>query len=83
MISSIAITLSDSGSEATGHSYVQVYQQALDFPGQVIFAGEYFDEFRCVDSNWPFATRDIQYPLFEDLSRNLKDPSLTFKNVPV
>ena len=83
VISNIDITLADSGSEATGHSYVQVYQKAPDRPLQVIFAGEYFDEFRCVDGEWSFATRDIRYPLFGDLSGHLKDPSLTFKNAPV
>ena len=52
-------------------------------PLQVIFAGEYFDEFRCVNGEWSFATRDIRYSLFGDLSGHLKDPSLTFRNAPV
>ena len=36
VISNIDITLADSGSEATRHSYVQVYQQTPDRPLQVI-----------------------------------------------
>ena len=83
VISNIDITLADSGSEATGHSYVQVYQKAPDRPLQVIFAGEYFDEFRCMGGERSFANRDIRYPLFGDLSGHLKDPSLTFRNAPV
>ena len=82
VISNIDIAVADSGSKATGHSYVQVYQQALGRPLRVIFAGEYFDEFRCVDGEWSFATRDIRYPLYGDLSGHLKDPTLTFKNAP-
>ena len=72
--SNIDITFADSGSEATRHSYVLVYQQVPDRPLQVIFAGEYFDEFRCVDGKWSFATRDIRYLLFGDLSDHLKAP---------
>ena len=83
VISNIDITLADSGSEATGHSYVQVYQQTSDRPLQVIFAGEYFDEFRCMGGEWSFATRDIRCPLFGDLTDHLKDPSLTFRDAPV
>ena len=82
VVSNIDITLADSGSEARGHSYVQVYQQTPDRPLQVIFVGEYFDEFRYIDGEWSFATRDIRHPLFGDLSGHLRDPSLTFKNTP-
>ena len=82
VVSNIDITLADSGSEARGHSYVQVYQQTPDRPLQVIFVGEYFDEFRYIDGEWSFATRDIRHPLFGDLSGHPRDPSLTFKNTP-
>ena len=82
VVSNIDITLADSGSEARGHSYVQVYQQTPGRPLQVIFVGEYSDEFRYIDGEWSFATRDIRHPLFGDLSGQLRDPSLTFKNTP-
>ena len=76
-ITNITIDVNDTKTEATAHSYVTVFQQTDSFPLQAIYAGEYFDEFECVDDEWRFTKREIKNSLPGDMRAHLKKPSLT------
>ncbi len=65
------------GDDAKAHSYVTVYQATEDFPLQVIFAGDYFDSYRKENGEWRFAMREIRHSLIGDMSKHLRQPSLT------
>ncbi len=76
-ISNITIDVDQAASTAAAHSYVIVYQQTESLPLQPIFAGDYFDEFECIEGEWRFSKREIRHSLIGDMSANLKVPSLT------
>ena len=77
VLSNIEITLQANNQSASAHSYVSVYQQTNDFPLQVIFVGEYFDQFECVNDRWRFKRRDIRRSLIGNLTAHLRQPGLT------
>jgi len=77
VISNIQIDIDDRGTAANARSYVTVYQATDDLPLQVIFAGEYFDQFVKENDQWRFAVRDVRHALIGDMSKHLRIPSLT------
>jgi 3-phenylpropionate/cinnamic acid dioxygenase small subunit len=81
IVSNVTIEVDATADCARGHSYVTVYQQVSERPLQVIFAGEYFDEFERQEGAWRFKSRDIRHPLIGDLRGHLKLPSATFPTV--
>jgi 3-phenylpropionate/cinnamic acid dioxygenase small subunit len=82
VVTNVETAVLDNGVSATGHSYVTVYQQVGPRPLEVIFVGEYFDEFVREAGVWRFSRRDIQNPLYGDLSRHLRNPQATFPQAP-
>lgn len=75
--SNVTIEVSEKTYTAKGHSYVTVFQQTESFPLQPIFAGEYFDDFECVDGKWRFSRREIKNSLIGDMTAHLRNPSAT------
>jgi len=76
-LSNISIEVDEVAQTATAHSYVTVYQQTKALPLQPIYAGDYFDEFECINGAWRFSKREIRNSLIGDMSAHLKNPSAT------
>jgi hypothetical protein len=76
-ITNISIDVDEERNKATAHSYVTVYQGTEEFPLQVIFSGDYFDEFKKTDGAWCFSKREIRNSITGDMCAHLKIPSLT------
>ena len=76
-ITNININVDEEGKKATAHSYVTVYQGTSNFPLQVIFSGDYFDEFEKINETWFFSKREISNSITGDMTAHLKIPSLT------
>ena len=72
MTTNLDIRVDEEAGRAECQRYVVVIQQADDFPLQVIYSGEYFDEFtRQPNGDWRYSKLTIRKPLFGDLSRHL------------
>lgn len=66
------VTIDESGTSATTHSYYDVFQQVDDFLLQPIIGGRYHDRFAKVDGEWQWVERDYTLvDLVGDLSRHL------------
>jgi len=76
-LSNIQVDVHEQAGTAKARSYVTVFQQTDDFPLQVIFAGDYFDDFVCIDGAWQFLRREIKFSLIGDMSAHLRVPGLT------
>ncbi len=75
--SNVVIDVDESANAASAHSYVVVYQATEGFPLQAIYAGDYIDTFVRENGEWRFAVREIRHSLIGDMSRHLRQPSLT------
>jgi len=73
----VSLEIDEANGAAKGHCYVTVFQQTDEFPLQPIFAGDYYDEFECVDGVWRFSKREIRNSLIGDMSAHLKNPGDT------
>lgn len=71
----IDLAIDETAGTAKSQCYVTVFQQATDFPLQVIFSGHYFDDFARVDGVWNFKKRLIRYQLVGDMSAHVKTPT--------
>ncbi|MGH0002209.1 nuclear transport factor 2 family protein [Pseudovibrio ascidiaceicola] len=72
MTTNLDIRVDEEAGRAECQRYVVVVQQADDFPLQVIYSGEYFDEFiRQPNGEWRYSKLTISKPFFGDLSRHL------------
>ncbi|EEA94576.1 dioxygenase beta subunit [Pseudovibrio sp. JE062] len=72
MTTNLDIRVDEEAGRAECQRYVVVVQQADDFPLQVIYSGEYFDEFiRQQNGDWRYSKLTISKPFFGDLSRHL------------
>ena len=69
----IEIHVDAANATATSRSYVTIYQATPTFPLQVIFVGQYLDEFTKVDGTWWFATRVAVPHLVGDLSAHARE----------
>ena len=66
------VTIDESGTTATTHSYYDVFQQVDDSPLQPIIAGRYHDQFAKAGGEWQWVERDYTLvDLVGDLSRHL------------
>ncbi|CAB4739289.1 MAG: nuclear transport factor 2 family protein [Actinobacteria bacterium] len=66
------VTIDESGTSASTHSYYDVFQQVDDFPLQPIIGGRYHDLFAKVDGKWQWVERDYTLiDLVGDLSHHL------------
>ena len=77
VITNLTLKIDEAAGVASSHCYVTVYQQTPDFPLQVIFAGDYYDEFSRGVDGWAFAKREIRNSLIGNMQAHLKVPSLT------
>ena len=68
----IEIHVDSEAATATSRSYVTIYQATPTFPLQVIFVGQYLDEFSKIDGTWWFATRTSVPHLVGDLSAHAR-----------
>lgn len=66
------IVLSEDGRDATARSYVQILQEAPDFPLQIIGTGRYYDRFVQEKGEWRFEERTGVASLRGDFSRHLR-----------
>ena len=71
-VTNIDLDIDETRGVATCRSYVTLLQQTDDFPLQVVFSGEYSDDFEKVDVKWRFARRIIKRPFFGDMSAHNK-----------
>ncbi len=72
--SNIDLSIDEVSGTASSQCYVTVFQQAPDFPLQVIFSGHYFDDFARLDGRWRFKRRLIRHTLVGDMSAHVKAP---------
>ena len=79
----VVISVLPSGREATGHSYVTVFQALPDFPYQPILGAHYDDRFVRDEHGWRFQDRVLTYDLLGDLSRHFTRPVPQPSNVAV
>jgi len=77
VITNLTLKIDEAAGVSSSHGYVTVYQQTPDFPLQVIFAGDYYDEFSRGVDGWAFAKREIRNSLIGNMQAHLKVPSLT------
>ena len=72
-ITNVTINIDDIASPrvATSRSYFNVLQSHSDFSLQPIIAGQYRDQFECVDEAWRFTERIIHPDRVGDLSRHM------------
>ncbi|MES0884428.1 nuclear transport factor 2 family protein [Roseibium sp. SCP14] len=69
----VNIEVDEEAGTATSQRYVIVVQQTDKLPLQVIYSGQYFDEFaRREDGSWYYTRLTIRNPLFGDLSHHLR-----------
>ena len=66
-ITNISIDVDEERNKAIAHSYVTVFQGTENFPLQVIFSGDYFDEFKKIDGAWCFSKREIRNSITGDM----------------
>jgi 3-phenylpropionate/cinnamic acid dioxygenase small subunit len=71
--SNIHVEIADDASTAQARSYVTVYQATDDFPLQVVFVGQYRDQFAKVDGAWRWVEREAVPFLVGDLSRHARE----------
>ena len=68
----VHIDIAADATAASARSYVTIYQSAPGFPLQVIFVGQYLDDFHKVDGRWWFLERRAVARLVGDLSRHAR-----------
>ena len=76
VVTNIELDVDEEHGVAKGQSYITLFQQTDDFPLQVIFSGEYHDEFVRENDVWRFDKRIIKGPMFGDQSRHIKSASI-------
>lgn len=69
----IEIHVDPAAATATSRSYVTIYQATPTFPLQVIFVGQYLDDFVKIDGTWWFAHRVAVPHLVGDLSAHANE----------
>ena len=74
MVANPIIDLDDSGTSATCHSYIVVFQATDVLSLQPVIAGHNLDRFEKVDGKWRYAEREIVSELFGDLSQHMLQP---------
>ena len=72
VLSNVSVEFDLAKERASSTSYISLYQQTDDFPLQVIFSGEYHDEFARISGAWRFVTRIVKHPFYGDMSRHMK-----------
>ncbi len=72
VVTNIELDVDEERGTAQGQSYITLFQQTDDFPLQVIFSGEYHDEFVRENDVWRFDKRIIKGPMFGDQSRHMR-----------
>ena len=69
--------IDESRGRAECRSYITLKQQTDDFALQVIFSGQYSDEFERVEGKWRFARRVVKRPFYGDVSAHLTQTFVT------
>jgi len=75
VVSNIELDVDEEDGVAKGQSYITLFQQTDDFPLQVIFSGEYHDEFVRENDTWRFERRIVKHPMMGDQSRHIRSAS--------
>ena len=81
VVTNIDLDVDEHRGVASCRSYVTLLQQTEDFPLQVIFSGEYSDDFERIDDKWRFARRMVKRPLYGDLSRHVRRAIRRYRKV--
>lgn len=70
------ISIDEDAGTANCRRYVTVIQQTGELPLQIIYSGEYFDEFvRDDEGNWRYLRLSIGKPFYGDLSHHIRSKS--------
>ncbi len=71
LTTNVIVELDESGEAAHARSYYTVFQATDALPLQAIISGRYKDQFRKVESQWRFASREMVVDLIGNCSAHL------------